>query len=123
MADPPSGPSPEPPVPGPPPPPVPPPAQSPYPATYPPYGARQKTSGLAITALVVSLLSFVVCPVASAVVALAFAHAAFNQIDGSGGLVGGRGMAVAGNIIAWVNIALVTLVALGVAVGLLVATA
>jgi hypothetical protein len=70
----------------------------------------------------VSLLSFVVCPVVLAVVALAFAHAAFNQIDGSDGLVGGRGMAVAGNIIAWVNIGLVTLVALGVAVGLLIAT-
>jgi hypothetical protein len=31
-------------------------------------------------------------------------------------------MAVAGNIIAWVNIALVTLAALGTAVGLLIAT-
>ncbi|HEY7438520.1 MAG TPA: DUF4190 domain-containing protein [Acidimicrobiia bacterium] len=118
MADPPSGPSPEVPVPAPPPPPAP----SPYPAAYPPYGARQKTSGLAIAALVLSLLSFVMCPVIAAVIAIALAHAAFNRIDSSGGLVGGRGMAVAGNIIAWVNIALVTLAALGTAVGLLIAT-
>ena len=91
--------------------------------TTPAYGANQKTSGLAIAALVVSLLSFVVCPVIFAVVALGLAHAAFNQIDGSDGRVGGRGMAVAGNIVAWVNIALVTLAALGGAVGLLIATA
>jgi hypothetical protein len=68
---------------------------------YPP--ARQTASD-AIIALVLAILSWVVCPVILAIVALVFAGKAKNAIAASNGWLEGSGMVTAAKIIAWVNI-------------------
>jgi Domain of unknown function (DUF4190) len=109
------------------PPPVPPGAPNPAPQWGPPptpgaagYAAPQ-SSGLAIAALILSICSWVFCPMIAAVVALALAHAAGNKIDASGGRMSGAGMVKAAQIIAWVHIILVTLITIGVAIALVAA--
>jgi hypothetical protein len=57
---------------------------------------------------VLGIVSFVVCPVVIAVVALALGYAARNRIERSGGALRGLGLARAGRVLAWVNIALAT---------------
>lgn len=68
---------------------------------YPP--ARQ-TSSDAIVALVLSLLSWAICPVVLAIVALVFAGKAKTAIEASNGWLDGAGMVTAAKIIAWINI-------------------
>jgi hypothetical protein len=63
---------------------------------------------MAVASLVLSILSFVVCPVLLAVVGLALGYGARGRIEASGGTLGGAGIAKAGRIIAWTNIALAT---------------
>ncbi len=70
---------------------------------YPP--ARQ-TSSDAIVALVLSLLSWVICPFVLAIVALVFASKAKSAIAASNGWLDGEGMVTAAKIISWVNIVL-----------------
>jgi uncharacterized protein DUF4190 len=76
----------------------------PAPGTYGP----PRTEGLAVAALVCAIASWVVCPVVTAVVALALAHGAGNKIDASGGRTTGNGLVRAAQIVAWINIAVVT---------------
>jgi hypothetical protein len=59
-----------------------------------------------VTALVLSLLSWAVCPFVLAIVALVFASRARAEIAASGGRMAGDGMVVAAKVIAWINIAL-----------------
>ncbi len=113
--------------PGPPPasspPPPPPPQWGPPPATpgaY--YAAPPRTDGTAIAALIVSIVSWVMCPIVAAIVALALAHAAGNKIDAAAGRLGGAGLVRAAQIVAWLNIGLITL-GMAVAAIALVATA
>ncbi len=68
---------------------------------YPP--ARQNASD-AVVALVLSLLSWVICPVVLAIVALVFASKAKNEIAASNGYLDGGGMVTAAKVIAWLNI-------------------
>jgi hypothetical protein len=72
------------------------------------YYAPPRTDGTAIAALIVSIVSWVVCPIIAAVVALALAHAAGNKIDASAGQLSGAGLVRAAQIIAWVQIGLIT---------------
>ncbi len=105
-----------PPLPPPPPPspyggPVPPPSSAGYAVpppygTYPGYQPAPQQSGNAVTALVLSLLAWAVCPLVLAVVALVFASRASSEIAASGGRIGGAGMVTAARIIAWINVAL-----------------
>lgn len=108
----------QPPVPPPPPPPPPPPGQpygGPNPAgTYgvtPGYGggaapAVPSTNNNAIVAFVLSLVSWVVCPIICAIVALVFASKAKKEIEQSGGWQTGSGFVTAAKIISWLNIVL-----------------
>jgi hypothetical protein len=100
-------------------PPAPPPAANPPPPPAPQWGpppaaqgayysAPPRTDGTAIAALIVSIVSWVVCPIIAAIVALALAHAAGNKIDASAGRLGGAGIVRAAQIIAWLNIGLIT---------------
>lgn len=76
---------------------------------YPPapaYAAAPSTSSNAIIALVLSILSWVVCPLVPAIIALVFANMATKEIDASGGRVGGQGMVTASKIVSWINIGL-----------------
>lgn len=61
-----------------------------------------------MASLVLSIVSFVVCPVVLAVVGLALGYAARNRIEASGGALGGAGMAKAGRILGWINIVVAT---------------
>lgn len=73
---------------------------------YPP--ARQNSSD-AVVALVLSLLSWVVCPIVMAIVALVFAAKAKNAIAASNGYLDGAGMVTAAKVISWLNIVVTVL--------------
>ena len=110
--------------------PYPQPYAQPYPAVGGPGGlqsappaALPQTSGTAVTAFVLALLSFFTVPVVLAVVALVLAARAESEIDAGAGRVGGRGLVGWARGLAVVNLVLVGLLAvfaLAVVVGLLV---
>ena len=86
--------------------------QPPPPPGYGPppnYGQQppvRQTASDAIVALVLAILSWVICPVILAIVALVFAGKAKTAIQASNGWVDGSGMVTAAKIIAWLNIVL-----------------
>jgi hypothetical protein len=90
---------------------------------YPPaygYGApAPHTDGSAITALILSIASFVFCPIVPAIIALALIPGARRNIVSSGGVVEGLGMLTAAKIISWINIGLwsagLVILAIGIA--------
>ncbi|MFM9134502.1 MAG: DUF4190 domain-containing protein, partial [bacterium] len=76
-----------------------------YPAAYAPaYPAPRRTSTNAIVGLVLAILSWAVCPVVPAIVALFLAHSSSREIEESGDTVGGEGLNTATRIISWINI-------------------
>ena len=66
----------------------------------------RRTEGNAIAALVLSICSFIVCPLIPAVVALFLASAAKRNIDASNGALDGESLVSAAKIISWINIGL-----------------
>jgi len=86
---------------------------SPAPAAPPSYTVAQ-TNGLAIAALVCGIVWM---GGLGSILALVLGYTARNQIDGSGGREGGRGLAVAGIVLGWVGVAgmLLLLLAFGCA--------
>jgi hypothetical protein len=78
---------------------------------------------MAIAALVLSIASWVVCPVIAAIVALALAHGAGNRIDASAGQKTGNGLVTAAKIVAWIHLVLVTVVMVIAAIALVAADA
>jgi hypothetical protein len=87
------------------------------PPGYPGYGPPPN-EGNAIAALVLSIASFVICPVIPAVIALVLSGVAKRNIIASGGTKAGLGLVTAARVISWVNIGLVTVFLVIVAVGL-----
>ncbi len=77
----------------------------------PPYGPVPQTSNSAIVALVLSIVSWVICPIIPAIVALVFANKAEKEIAASNGWVTGGGMVTASKIVAWINIGLYAAIA------------
>ncbi len=71
-----------------------------------PWTAPTHTAGLAITALVVGIISLVTCGGlgVGAIAAIVCGHLALSSIGKSGGLLGGRGMALSGLIMGYVSI-------------------
>lgn len=63
------------------------------------------TSGLAIASLVTGL--FFWCCAIPGIVAIVLGHLALEQIEDSGGLKRGKGMAIAGIVLGWVGIGIV----------------
>jgi hypothetical protein len=83
------------------------------PAGYPSYYAGPmppSTNGLAIASLICSIASFVVLPFVGGVLGVVLGHVALSQINQSEGREEGRGMAIAGLIIGYANLALSLLV-------------
>lgn len=74
---------------------------------YPPAAAT--TSGMAIASLVLSLLGWVLLPLIGAVLGVIFGHMALGEIKRSNGAVEGQGLAMAGLIIGYIQIAAVLL--------------
>jgi hypothetical protein len=81
-------------------PPPPPPNGGPEGQPYTPPGGSG-TNGLAIAALVLGITGFIAYAI-PAILALIFGYRAKGQIDASGGVQGGRGMALAGIILGWI---------------------
>ena len=82
------------------------------------------TSGAATASLVLGICGLVVCPFVCSVLALVFGYQAREQIDESGGQLGGRSSAVAGIVLGWVGVGLCVLaVAVFVLVIVLASTA
>lgn len=93
----------------------------PGPQGYGPGG--QETAGRAIVVLVCAIASFVIFPFIPAVVALALAGGAKDEIARSGGRLTGDGLVRAGQIVAWINIGLSVLAVVGFIVLVLVLAA
>jgi competence protein ComGC len=76
-------------------------------------GARPKTSGLAITSLVLGILAVVLTVVCIgpllAIPAIICGHIASARINRSGGQLAGKGLAIAGFITGYVSLALILL--------------
>ena len=62
------------------------------------------TSTNAIIGLVLAIVSWVICPIIAAIVALVLARSSGKEIKASQGRVGGAGLNTATRIIAWLNI-------------------
>ncbi|MDD2858446.1 MAG: hypothetical protein PHU75_07200 [Candidatus Nanopelagicales bacterium] len=62
------------------------------------------TSGDAIAAFVLALVSWAACPIVFAIVALVFAFKADRTITASGGQVSGGGLNLAAKLLAWINL-------------------
>src|SRR5256885_11757486 len=75
------------------------------PVQYPPsvFVQAAPTNGLAVASLVFGILSWVLCPLAGGVIAVACGHLAKSQIKSSG--ESGGGMATAGMILGYVHLA------------------
>jgi hypothetical protein len=69
-----------------------------------PQPAGPVTSTNAIIGLVLAVVSWIVCPIIAAIVALVLAHSSSKEIAASDGRVGGAGLNTATRIIAWINI-------------------
>lgn len=66
--------------------------------------AAPRTSGSAIAAFVLSIASWVVCPIIPAIIALVFAAKADRDVRNSAGMVTSSGLSTAAKIISWINI-------------------
>jgi hypothetical protein len=62
------------------------------------------TSSNSIVALVLSIMSWVVCPVIFAIIALVFANKAEKEITANQGQMGGSSLVLAAKIVSWINI-------------------
>ena len=85
---------------------------------------RPQTSTNAIVALILSIVSWTICPLVTAIVAIVLAYQADKEIRNSGGKVTGQGLSFAAKIIAWINIGVsVALILLFVVFGLVLLVA
>ena len=85
-----------------------PPSQYPPPPQYATagYGAPARTNGMAIASMVLGILWLYWI---GSILALIFGYSAIRQIDRSGGVESGRGMAIAGIVLGWVGVGTLTL--------------
>jgi hypothetical protein len=82
------------------------------PAAYP-----TRTSGNAVAALILSILSWVICPIVLAIIALVLAAKADREVAASNGTVTASGLALTAKVVAWVNIGVS---AAGIVIGIIV---
>ena len=76
----------------------------PPPVAYPAAAPAPTTSTNAIIALVLAVLSWALCPIIPAIIALVLASMADREIAQSGGRVDGGGLVTAAKIVSWINI-------------------
>jgi hypothetical protein len=97
-----------------------------YPA-YPaaPYYAGpmpQRTNGMAIASLAFSIASWFVLPILGAILGVIFGHIALGQLRRAAGAESGRGLAIAGLAVGYVNLILWLLIGLGILILVLLIT-
>jgi hypothetical protein len=73
------------------------------------------TSGLAVISLILGVLSWIGIPLLGGIAAVITGHVARNDIRKAAGRVGGDGMALAGIVLGYANIALGVLIGLCIA--------
>jgi len=78
-------------------------SQESYP--YAPSSAAPQTSGMAIGSLIASVLGLII-PIVGGIVGLILGYIAKKQIRESGGTLKGGGLATAGIVIGWIEVAL-----------------
>ena len=83
---------------------------APMAAGYAPVAAGN--SGLALASMIVALVSICIGGGIGGIVAVVLGHMALNQINRSGGMLGGRGQAMAGLIIGYILIGLSVIAAI-----------
>ncbi|MGV8049904.1 MAG: DUF4190 domain-containing protein [Anaerolineaceae bacterium] len=66
----------------------------------------QTTSSWSIVSLVTGITSYFILPIIGAIIAIITGYVAKNEIKNSNGQIAGDGMATAGLILGWINIAL-----------------
>jgi hypothetical protein len=77
---------------------------------YPQWQPPPRTPGQAFAALILGIVGlFPICPIILSVLAIIFGFMAKNEIERSGGTLGGAGIAMAGLILGWVGLALYVL--------------
>ncbi|GIW06603.1 MAG: hypothetical protein KatS3mg060_1408 [Dehalococcoidia bacterium] len=81
-----------------------------------PKPAAPPTSNLAIAALVAGVVAWVIAPLVGAVIAIVCGHLALRDIEASSGAVEGRGLAIAGLILGYAQVAVAALTLLGICV-------
>jgi hypothetical protein len=72
--------------------------------SYAPPPAAPPSSGMAIASLIASILGLTLLPTIGSIVGLILGYMARNQIQDSGGTMGGEGLAKAGIIVGWIGI-------------------
>jgi hypothetical protein len=77
------------------------------------------SSGKATASLVLGILGLVFCPLICSVLALVFGYQGRNEIDGSGGRIGGRGNATAGIVLGWIGVVISALFLILIVIGVL----
>jgi len=90
-----------------------------YPAYY--AAPSRPTSSNAIVAFVLSIVSWVICPVIPAIVALVLVNKSEQEIAASGNQVSGAGFNTASKIISWVNIGLYAALIIGTGIFIVIA--
>lgn len=78
---------------------------------YGSYTTLQTNSTLAIISLVSGIVAWVLVPFISALVGVVTGHMALGEIKRSNGAVGGRGLAIAGLVLSYLNIGIFVLLA------------
>ena len=78
--------------------------EQPYPDTSP--SATPQTSGMAIGSLIASIAGFIIVPIVGGIVGLILGYIAKKQIRESEGTLTGGGLALAGIIMGWIQVAL-----------------
>jgi Cation/multidrug efflux pump len=76
---------------------------------YGSYAPLPTNSGLAIASLVSGIVAWVLVPFLAAIVGVVTGHMALGEIKRSNGALSGRGMAIAGLVLSYLNIGLVVL--------------
>ena len=67
------------------------------------------TDGMCIASLVMGVGAFLVCPLVFAVLAVIFGYLGRRNVEESRGSLEGEGLALAGIILGWINIAIILL--------------
>ena len=86
---------------------------APY-SSYSAYGpGAGATSGLAITSMICGIVGLVTCLIPIGIPAVICGHMALNQINNSPVPLGGRGMAMSGLIMGYIQVILMVVIAIG----------
>jgi hypothetical protein len=74
----------------------------------------QRDSGAAIASLIFGIMAWVFLPILGAIVAIITGHIGVNEVNNGNGMVRGKGLAIAGLVMGYVQIGILVLIIIGV---------